>query len=73
MFSNTDENLGRSGVERRLEGDGLETHTVQVLDKPRQILALKVRNSISIFFPANEVAELLEKLWRSSVEVVELL
>jgi len=39
------------------------THAIQVLDKPRQILPLQVRNSISIFVPAKEVDELLVELW----------
>ena len=53
--------------------DGLETHTIQIFDEPRQIPALKVRKNVSIFIPAKETAELLVKLGRSSIEVVELL
>ena len=52
--------------------NGLEAHTIQVLDEPCQIFALQARNSTSIPFAAKEVAEILVKLRRSSVEVVEL-
>jgi len=62
-----------AGSERRVERSDSETHGVQVLDEPRQILALQVRKNVSILVPAKEVAELVVKLWRSSVEVVELL
>ena len=48
-----------SGFER----NGLETHTIQVLDEPRQIFALQARNGTSIPFTAKEVAEVLVKLW----------
>jgi len=61
-----------TSVERRVKRDGLETHAIQVLDEPRQILALQVRKSVSILVPAKEVAELLVKLRRSFVKVAEL-
>ena len=51
----------------------MEAHAVQVFDEPRQILVLQVRKNVSIFVPAEEAAELFVKLWRSSVEVEELL
>ena len=62
-----------TGVELRVERDGSETHAIQVLDEPHQILALQVWNRSLILASTKEVAELLEKLWRSSVEVAEFL
>ena len=62
-----------TGAERRAERDSLETHAIQVLDKPSQILPLQIWNSILVIVPAKEVAELLVKVWRSSVEATELL
>ena len=59
-------------VGRGLGRNSLGAHAIQVLDKPRQIFALQARNSTSIFFAAKEVAEVLVELWRSFVEVVEL-
>ena len=59
--------------ERRVEKDGSVTHTIQVLDEPRRIFALQVRKTVSILVPTKEAAELVVKLWRSSVEIVELL
>lgn len=53
--------------------DDLETHAVQVLDEPYQILALQVWNNVLILVPAEEVAKLGGKFGRSFVEVVELL
>ena len=50
------------GVKRIAEKDGLETHPIQVLNEPHQILALQGSNSISILVPAEEVTELLVKL-----------
>jgi len=55
-----------------LERDGLEAHAIQILDKPRQVFPLQDRNGISIPFTAKEVAEVLVKLRRSSVEAAEL-
>ena len=62
-----------TGSEHRVGKGGSETHVIKVLDKPRQILALQIRKTTSILPPAEEVAELLVKLRRSSVEVAELL
>ena len=62
-----------TGSEHRVNKDVSKTHAVQTLDEPRRILALQVRKNVSILVPANEVAELVLKLWRSSVEIVELL
>jgi len=53
--------------------DGSETHAVQVFDEPRQLLALQVRKSVLILVPTKEAAELVVKLWRSFVEIAELL
>ena len=61
------------GVKRRVRKDGLETHTIKVLDQPRQILALQVWNDTSKLAPPKEAGELFVKLWRSRVEVAELL
>jgi len=61
-----------TGFERGVGRNDLETHSIQVLDEPHQILALQVRNSGLIFAPAKEVVDLVVKPGRSSVEVVEL-
>jgi len=59
-------------VGRGLRRNGLEAHTIQVLDKPGQIFALQGRNSTSVPFAAKKIAEVLVELRRSLVEVVEL-
>jgi len=59
-------------VGRGLGRNGLEVHTIQVLDEPRQVFALQARNVISIAVAAKEVAEVLVELRRSSVEAAEL-
>jgi len=64
----TYDGVGCAGLER----NGSEAHTIQVLDKPRQIFALQTRNGISIPFTAKEVAEVFVELRRSSVEAAEL-
>ena len=61
------------GVECRPGRDGLETHAIEVLDQPCQILALQAWNGVSKLVPPKATAELLVKLWRSRVEVAELL
>ena len=61
------------GVERRVGRDGLETHAVEVLYQPCQIFALQVWNGASKLAPLEAIGELLVKLWRSRVEVAELL
>jgi len=48
-----------------------ETHTIQVLDKPHQILVLEVRKASNILLPIKELDELTAKLWRRPVEVAE--
>ena len=53
--------------------DNIETHAVQIFDEPRQSIALQLRQTIPVVIPAKEVGELLVKLRRGSVEVVELL
>ena len=50
-----------------------ETHAVQILDEPHQTLTLQAGENALIEIPAKEVAQLLVKLWRSLVEVTELL
>ena len=51
----------------------METHAIEILDEPRQVVASQARNDLSILVPAEKVDELWVKLWRSSVEVTELL
>lgn len=70
-IGNIDEDL--PDVERGMGRDGLETHTIQILDEPCQILALQVLSSTSKLATAKAAAELLVKLWRSHVEVAQLL
>ena len=53
--------------------DNIETHAVQIFDEPRQSIALQLRQTIPVVIPAKEVGELLVKVRRGSVEVVELL
>lgn len=50
------------GVERGARKDGLKAYTIQVFDKPRQILTLQIRKSISELAPAKAAAELFVKL-----------
>ena len=60
--------------ERRVGGGGsLDAHTVEILYQPRQIIPLKSWDTGLILVSAKDVNELLMKLWRGSVEVVELL
>ena len=61
------------GVERRVGRDGLETHAIEVLYQPCQILALQVWNGALKLVLSNAADELLVKLWRSRIEVAELL
>lgn len=60
-------------VELGVEIDCLETHAIKVLDKPCQILALQVRNAVSVIVSAKEVGELFVELRRGFVEVAQLL
>lgn len=53
--------------------DSWETHTIQILDKLGQILAFQAQNAVLILASAKKVTELVVKLERSSVEVVEWL
>ena len=52
-----------AGYECGVEKGRLETHTVQVLDEPPQILASEVRKSVSVLIPTKEVDELFVELW----------
>ena len=49
----------------------LETHGIEILDEPGQIVALKTRNNVPILSPAKKADELVVELRRSFVEVVE--
>lgn len=60
-------------VSARWGGGCLETHVTQVLDEPRQLLSFQALNTISIPTATKEDAELLVKLRRRFVEIVELL
>lgn len=60
-----------TSVEIGVGRDGLGTHVIQILNEPRQVLALQAWNNTSILVPTEKVDELFGKLWRSSVEVVE--
>ena len=62
-----------AGGERGTERNGAEAHIVQIVDEPGQILALQTWNSILVFFPTEEVGELVVEIRRSSVELAELL
>jgi len=61
------------GIKRRVGRAGLETHAVEVLDEPCQILVSQVWNGASELASPKAAAELFAKLWRSLVEVAELL
>ena len=61
------------GVKRRVGRDRLETHAIEILDQPCQILALQVWNGASKLALLNAAGELLVELRRSRVEVAELL
>ena len=62
-----------ASVERGVGKDRLETHVIKILDEPGHILSLQAWNNVSVLIPAEKVDELLVKLGRSSVEVVEWL
>ena len=62
-----------AGVERKGESNRLETHTIEILDEPRQIVTLQTWNDVLILLPAEEVDKLWVKLRRGSVEVTERL
>ena len=51
----------------------METHAIQILDEPRQVVASQAWNDPSILVPVEKVDELWVKLRRGSVEVTELL
>ena len=72
MVGDTDENL--HWLERSVQNDDLDAHTVQVFNEPCQIPALKEIQKIpSIVAPAKEVAKLFVKICGSPIQVVELL
>ena len=48
--------------EHGTEGNGAETHIIQIVDEPRQIITLQTWNSILVFVPAEEVGELVVKI-----------
>lgn len=50
-----------AGVEQGAGEGDFQTYTIQILNKPHQILVSKVLNAFSILFPVNEVAELTVK------------
>ena len=56
-----------------MEKNGVETHIIQIVDEPGQILALQILSSIPIFVPTEEVGELVVEIRRSSVKIAELL
>ena len=62
-------------LRQRLSGErgsnDLETHGIEILDEPGQIVALKPRNEVLIFSPTKKADKLVMKLGRSSVEVAE--
>ena len=72
LESNISQRTCASG-ECRTRRNGVEAHTVQVVDKPGQILASQVRSSISVFTPAEDVDKLVVKTRRSSVEIAKFL
>ena len=61
-----------AGVERKGENTRLETHTIEILDEPRQIVTLQTWNDVLILLPAEKFDKLWVKLRRGSVEVAEL-
>ena len=62
-----------AGAECRVGRDGVETHAIEILNKPRHILAFQTWNDILILASAEKVAEVVVELGRSSVEIVEWL
>jgi len=48
-------------------------YLVQVLNKPHQIIALKVRHTILILLPIKDVADLIVKHGRGPVEAMDSL
>ena len=59
--------------ERSLGRDGFDTHAIEILYEPRQIIPLEGWEIGPILISAKEDNELLMKLWRGSVEVAERL
>ena len=51
----------------------METHAVQVLDEPRQLLVSMIWENAPIRISAKKSFELLVELWRSSVKIVKLM
>jgi len=58
---------------RERGGRNSETHTIQVLNEPRQILITEVREGLYVLFPIEELGELTVKLGRGPVQVAEFL
>ena len=50
-----------ASVECGVGRSGLETHAIQILDEPRQVVASQTRNDVSILVPAEKVDELWVK------------
>jgi hypothetical protein len=48
------------------------TYFVQIFNQPHQIIVLEVPHALLILLPIEDVAELIVKLGRGSVEVIEL-
>ena len=59
--------------ERRMGRGCFRTHAIEILYKPRQIIPLEGWETGLIPVSVKEVNELLVKLWRGSVKVVERL
>ena len=51
----------------------MATYPVQIVNERHQIVLLKVRHTLSIPFPVEDVAELIVEPGRGSVEKMELL
>ena len=49
------------------------THRVQIVNKPDDIIELKVRHTLEIFLPIESAAELVVKVGRVLVEAIESL
>lgn len=48
-------------------------YLVQILNQPRQVIALEVRRAFPVLLPVKYVADLVVKFGRRFVEVTELL
>ena len=60
-------------LERGVKKRDMMTNIVQIVNEPHQIIALKVWHALLVLLPIECVADLIVKIGRKPVEVMELL